>query len=296
MSPLTLRLPGRTLELEPGRPLLMGIVNASPESFSDGSEVSDLASQLRRALALIEEGADMLDVGGESGVTNLPPIPPEEEILRVLPLVERLVAEGVTVSVDTWKPGVARAVLDAGAALINDVSGMRDPLIADACAAAGAGLVIMHTRTAPKRKEFPEYGDLVSDVHDFLRERMALARERGVDEQQIVLDPGPDFAKTPAQTVAVLRELRGLRELGRPLMLAASRKDFIGAITGRGPRDRLAGTLAAVGEGVDAGATILRVHDMAEVRDFLAVRDSLRGVVKVSEDLRLDESLRRESA
>jgi dihydropteroate synthase len=274
----------------------MGIVNASPESFSDGSEVSDLASQLRRALALIEEGADMLDVGGESGVTNLPPIPPEEEIRRVLPLVERLVAEGVTVSVDTWKPGVARAVLDAGAALINDVSGLRDPLLADTCAAAGAGLVIMHTRTAPKRKEFPEYGDLVSDVHDFLRERMALARERGVDEQQIVLDPGPDFAKTPAQTVAVLRELRGLRELGRPLMLAASRKDFIGAITGRGPRDRLAGTLAAVGEGVDAGATILRVHDMAEVRDFLAVRDSLRGVVKVSEDLRLDESLRRESA
>jgi dihydropteroate synthase len=291
----TLRLPGRTLDLERGRPLLMGIVNASPESFSDGAEVADLAAQLRRALELVEQGADLIDVGGESGVTGMAPLEPQQEIERVVPLVERLAAENIVVSVDTWKASVAQAVLRAGAAMINDVSGLRDPLIADACAAHGAGLVLMHTRAEPKHKDFPGYDDVVEDVLAFLRERMALAIERGLDEEHIVLDPGPDFAKTPAETVEVLSRLRQLRDLGRPVLLAASRKDFIGAITGRSPRQRLAGSLAAVGEGVDQGATILRVHDVAETRDFLDVRDTLRGVVKVSEELRLDQGLRRES-
>ena len=295
MTAFTLRIPGRVLELDSSRPLLMGIVNASPESFSDGSEVADLAAQLRRALELTEQGADMIDVGGESGVTNADPLPPEVEIERVVPLVERLAAEGLIVSVDTWKAPVAQAALAAGAAMINDVSGLRDPLIADACAAAGAALVIMHTRSEPKKKEFPEYDDVVQDVLAFLRERMALAAEHGLAEDHIVLDPGPDFAKTPAETIAVLQKLGSLREFGRPVLLAASRKDFIGAVTGRKPRERLAGTLAAVGEGVDHGATILRVHDVAEVRDYLDVRNALRGVVKVSDDLRLDEGLRRES-
>jgi dihydropteroate synthase len=136
---------------------------------------------------------------------------------------------------------------------------------------------------------------VVADVLAFLKGRIALAEERGLSEDHIVVDPGPDFAKTPAETVEVLRCLGKLRDLGRPILLAASRKDFIGAITGRMPRERLAGTLAAVGEGVDRGANILRVHDIADTRDFLAVRDALRGVVKVSDDLRLDEGLRRES-
>jgi len=295
MTAFTLRIPGRVLELDSSRPLLMGIVNASPESFSDGSEVADLAAQLRRALELTEQGAEMIDVGGESGVTNADPLPPEVEIERVVPLVERLAAEGLIVSVDTWKAPVAQAALAAGAAMINDVSGLRDPLIADACAAAGAALVIMHTRSEPKKKEFPEYDDVVQDVLAFLRERIALAAEHGLAEDHIVLDPGPDFAKTPAETIAVLQKLGSLREFGRPVLLAASRKDFIGAVTGRKPRERLAGTLAAVGEGVDHGATILRVHDVAKVRDYLDVRNALRGVVKVSDDLRLDEGLRRES-
>jgi dihydropteroate synthase len=293
---LTLRIPGRVLELERERPLLMGIVNASPESFSDGTDVADLAAQLRRALQLTDEGADLIDVGGESGVTGVEPLPPEQEIERVVPLVERLAAEGIVVSVDTWKAPVAQAALEAGAAMINDVSGLRDPLLADACAAAGAALVIMHTRAEPKRKEFPAYDDVVADVVGFLRERIALAAERGLDEEHIVVDPGPDFAKTPAETVEVLRGMNALRDLRRPILLAASRKDFIGAITGRPPRERLAGTLAAVGEGVDRGASILRVHDVAETRDFLAVRDALRGVVKVSGDLRLDEGLRRQGS
>jgi dihydropteroate synthase len=291
----TLRLPGRVLELEPGRPLLMGIVNASPESFSDGAEVSDLAAQLSRALELTEQGADMIDVGGESGVTGVDPLHPQQEIERVVPLVERLAAEGITVSVDTWKAAVAQAALEAGAAIINDISGLRDPPIADACAAHGAGLVLMHTRAEPKHKDFPGYENPIEDVLTFLRERIALAAERGLDEEHIVVDPGPDFAKTPAETVEVLSRMNALRDLRRPVLLAASRKDFIGAITGRSPRRRLAGSLAAVGEGVDRGATILRVHDVAETRDFLAVRDALRGVVKVSEELRLDEGLRREA-
>jgi dihydropteroate synthase len=294
VSPMTLRIPGRVLELEHGRPLIMGVVNASPESFSDGSEVADLVAQLRRALELTDQGADLIDVGGESGVTGAAPLSPEQEIERVAPLVERLAAEGLVVSVDTWKAPVAQAALEAGAAMINDVSGLRDPLIADACAAAGAALVVMHTRAEPKHKDFPGYDDPLEDVLAFLRERMALAAERGLDAEHIVVDPGPDFSKTPAETVEVLRGLSALRELERPVLLAASRKDFIGAITGRGPRERAAGTLAAVGEGVDRGAAILRVHDVADTRDFLQVRDALRGVVKVSADLRLDKDLWRE--
>ena len=163
--------------------------------------------------------------------------------------------------------------------MVNDVSGLRDPELAAVCARTGAALVIMHTRVAPKGTLLdPEhYDDVVADVTGFLRERMAVARDAGVGEEQIVLDPGPDFAKTPAQTVAVLRRLDALRALGRPLLLAVSRKDFVGALTGRGPRERGAGTLAAIGEGVDAGASILRVHDVAATADFLAVRAALRG-------------------
>jgi dihydropteroate synthase len=292
----TLRLPGRTLELEPGRPLLMGIVNASPESFSDGGRTGDLDAQAELAHEMIDSGAHLIDVGGESGVTDRPPISPEEELDRVLPLVERLAADGLLVSVDTWKPEVAHAVVEAGAAMINDVSGLLYPELADACASSGAALVVMHTRVRPKEKTFPHYDDLVEDVLAFLRERIALAGEHGVAEEQIVVDPGPDFAKTPAQTVEVLRNLAALRELGRPILLAVSRKDFVGALTQRPPRDRLAGTLAAIGEGVDAGATILRVHDVAEVRDFLTVRAALRGEANVPEHLHLEESLRRQRA
>ena len=290
---MNLRLRDRRLELEPGRPLVMGIVNASPESFSDGVAVGGLDDQVRRALALREEGADLIDVGGESGVTDRPPISAEEEAARVVPLVERLAAEGIVVSVDTWKPEVAGAATAAGAALVNDVSGLRDPALADACAESGAGLVVMHTRAEPKVKEFPEYDDVMADVLAFLRQRIALARERGVGEEQIVVDPGPDFAKTPAETVEVLRRLPELRELGRPVLLAISRKDFVGAITGRPPHERLGGTLAALAAGAGAGAAIVRVHDVAAAVDFLKVRDVLSGREGVPGDARLAEELRR---
>jgi dihydropteroate synthase len=293
---MILRLGERRLELRPGEPLVMGIVNASPESFSDGGSWATLDAQVERARELVAEGAQLIDVGGESGVTGVPAVAAEEEARRVVPLVERLAAEGVVVSVDTWKADVARAALAAGAAMINDISGLRDPALADACAAADAALVVMHTRAAPKVKALPGYEDVVADVVDFIRERVELARARGVGEDQIVVDPGPDFSKTPAETVTVLRSLGSLAALGHPVLLAVSRKDFVGALTGRPPRERLAGTLAAVGAGVDAGASIVRVHDVAATVDFLAVRAALTGERSVAEDLRLAKHLRRERA
>ena len=289
---MRLRLRDRVLDLEPGRPLLMGIVNASPESFSDGALVGDLDAQVERAL---EMQADIIDVGGESGVTDRPPVSAEEEAARVVPLVARLVSAGVTVSVDTFKAQVACDAVEAGASMINDVSGLIEPGVAEACASCGAALVVMHTRASPKEKAFPGYEDVTADVLAFLRDRMAVARDLGVHEEQFVVDPGPDFAKTPAETVEALRRLGELGELGRPVLLAASRKDFVGALTQRAPGDRLAGTLAAIGEGVDAGAAIVRVHDVAATRDFLTVRGALRGEIEVPRELRLEQSLRRQA-
>jgi len=290
---MNLRLRDRTVECREGRPLLMGIVNANPDSFSDAERLSTLDAQVERALALVRDGADLIDVGGESGVTYTDVSPEEVEIGRVVPLVERLVTEDVTVSVDTWKPAVAEAALAAGAHMINDVSGLRDPRLADLCAASGAALVLMHTRAAPKQVHFADYrGDVVADVVAFLEEVRGVARSRGVAADQIVLDPGPDFAKSPAESVAALRALNHLHELGRPLLLALSNKYFLGAITGRPPQQRLAATLAAVGEGVDAGGAILRVHDVAAVSDFLAVRRVLRGEEPVPDFDANDERLK----
>ncbi|HWC87784.1 MAG TPA: dihydropteroate synthase [Solirubrobacteraceae bacterium] len=287
---------GRRLELG-GRPLLMGIVNATPDSFSDGGGVRTLADRVELAAALLAAGADIIDIGGESGVTNRPAVDPEEEIGRVVPLIERVTRElGVLVSVDTYKPSVARAAIAAGASIVNDVSGLRDPGLADMCAETGAGLVLVHTRAAPKHKLLDRTydGRIVADVLGFLGERIELARARGVSLEQLVVDPGPDFGKTPSQTVEVLRALDRLHELERPVLLAVSRKDFVGAITLRPPRERLGGTLAALAHGVDAGAHILRVHDVAQAVDFLTVRSVLAGELELDPGLGLPEELRRE--
>jgi dihydropteroate synthase len=272
----------------------MGIVNATPDSFSDDGPPKDVEALAAYARSLVAEGAALIDVGGESGVTNRPPVPPDQEIRRVVPVIERLVSEGIWVSVDTWKASVARAALAAGAAMVNDVSGLRDPDMAAACAEAGAALVVTHTRAAPKEKTFPAYRDVMADVLDFLEGRIAAARDAGVARERIVVDPGIDLAKTPAQSVDVLRRLRELRRLGQPILLATSRKDFVGALTGRPPRARLAGTLAAVAAGLEGGAAILRVHDVAHVVDYLKVRAALTGTRPVPDDLHLAEELRRE--
>jgi dihydropteroate synthase len=272
----------------------MGVVNATPDSFSDGGGLATLPERVELAGGLLAAGADLIDIGGESGVTNRPAVSAAEEIERVVPLIERVAALGALVSVDTYKPEVARAALSAGAAIVNDVSGLRDPELAEVCASTGAGLVLTHNRAGPKEKLLDPGldGRVVDDVLAFLRERIALAVARGVELEQLLLDPGPDLGKTPAQTVEVLRAFSRLHALGRPLLLAVSRKDFVGAIARRGPRARLAGTLAAVAFGVDAGAHVLRVHDVAEVADFLAVRAALAGEREVDPELRLADELR----
>lgn len=292
--PLEVRACDRTLVLGE-RPWLMGIVNATPDSFSDDGRYPTLEARVALARELLSAGADVIDVGGESGVTNRPAVAAEEEIARVVPLIERVAGElGALVSVDTYKPAVAEAAIAAGARIVNDVSGLRDPGLAEVCARTGAALVIMHTRAAPKTKLLDPGmdGRMAADVVAFLRERIELARAHGVAEEQLILDPGPDFGKTPAQTVEVLRRLDDVLALGRPVLMALSRKDFIGAITGRPPRERLAGTLAALGWGADAGGHLFRIHDIAEAAEYLAVRDVLAGRRELDADARLSDRLR----
>jgi dihydropteroate synthase len=276
---------------------LMGIVNATPDSFSDVAAQRTLAQRVELARELLAGGADVIDIGGESGITNHAPVTPQEEIDRVVPVIEVVAGElGAVVSVDTYKPAVARAAIAAGATIVNDVSGLRDPELADVCAETGAGLVLMHTRAAPKQRlHDPAYdGVIAQDVRRFLTERIELATGRGMAFEQLMLDPGPDFAKTPSQTVEAMRGISELHALGRPLLLAISRKDFIGAITRRPPRQRLAGTLAALAFGADAGGHMARLHDISAAADYLAVRAALRGERTVGPELRLADDLRRE--
>jgi dihydropteroate synthase len=289
--PLVVR--GRAVGLT--EPALMGIVNATPDSFSDGGLHPTTEARVGLALDLADQGATIIDVGGQSGITGVPEVAVGEEIARVVPVVEGILAAAprLVVSVDTYRPAVVEAVLAAGAALVNDVSGLLHPEVAALCGSVGAGLVIMHTRAQPKHKVLdPDlYDDVTADVVGFLRRRIDAALARGMEPAGIVVDPGPDFAKTPAQTVEVLRGFDQVRALGRPVLLALSRKDFLGAITGRPPRARLAGTLAAVGALASPG-TILRVHDVGAVRDFLAVAAVLDGRTELPADARLAENLR----
>ena len=288
---MILRLRDRDLDLT--RPVIMGIVNATPDSFSDRQGPKQPDELAECGLTLVDDGAAIVDVGGESGRTDTEAVPVEVEIERVVPVIERLAARGALVSVDTWRGPVARAALGAGAHMINDVSGLSDEIVAEACAESGAALVITHTQAPPKTKVFPHYDDVVASVRDFLAERMAAARAAGVGEDRIVLDPGIDIAKSPAESIEVIRRLPELARLGRPLLLAVSRKDFVGALTDRPPAARDAGTLAAVGAAVDNGASIVRVHDVAGARDYLRVHEALRD--GAHDALQLAPQLRREA-
>jgi dihydropteroate synthase len=278
-----------------GRVRLMGIVNATPDSFSDNGQWQTLKERAALAEQLLADGADLIDIGGESGVTNRPAVDVEEEIERVVPLIREVASGlGATVSIDTYKPQVARAAIEAGAAIVNDVSALYYPELADVCAETGAALVLMHTRAKPKQKlRDPELdGRVATDVRELLSTRIELALGKGVDREQLMLDPGPDFAKTPAQTIEIMRRVGDLHEFERPILLAISRKDFIGAITQRRPRERLAGTLAALGNGADQGAHMVRIHDVAAAKDFLAVRDVLNSSAPVDPDLKVGDELR----
>ncbi len=274
---------------------LMGVVNATPDSFSDAGRYPTLEARVDRARELIAAGAAIIDIGGESATTNRPPVDAAVEISRVVPLVERVAGElGGVVSIETYRPAVAAAAIAAGAALVNDVSGLRDPELADVCAEMGAGLIVMHTAAPPKQRlqDPGRYPDIVNEVLAFLGERIELARSRGVPFERLIVDPGPDFTKTPAQTIELLRGAGRLHELGRPVLMAVSRKDFVGALTGRRPADRLAGSLAALAHGLELGAQIFRMHDIAAAADFIAVRAALRGERDLAPDAILADELR----
>lgn len=276
----------------------MAVVNATPDSFSDRERLTTTSARTARCLALLDAGADILDVGGQSGITGVPEISEDEEASRVVPLVEAvLAARGDTVvSVDTYRPEVTRAVIEAGAAIINDVSGLAHPELVELCASAGCGLVVMHTRVAPKHKLLdPDlYDDVTDDVTEMLTERITVAVERGLDPDTLIVDPGIDYAKTPYQSVEVLRHAERVTALSRPVLWALSRKDFIGAITGRQPADRLPGTLAAIGFIGNIPGAILRVHDVAETVAYLAVQRALVDGDVLSPDSHLALDKRRE--
>jgi dihydropteroate synthase len=277
------------------RPLVMGILNVNADSFSDpGARTVD--GVVERALGLVAAGAGALDVGAQSAITRRPPVDPGEEAAAVAPVVRAVVERcpGVLVSVDTFKPAVVEAALGAGAHLVNDVSGLRDAAVARLCAGAGAGLVVMHTAAPPlTRLQDPGlYGHVATEVAAFLAERIAGAVSAGVAARSIVVDPGVDFTKTPAQTVELLRDLGPVVALGRPVLLALSRKDFVGALTGRPPAERDAGSLGAVAALRRVPGQILRVHDVAATVDMLAVLDVLTGEEPAPAGLILPEELR----
>jgi dihydropteroate synthase len=291
----TLVLRDRTLTWS--RPLLMAVVNANADSFSDPGERT-LDEVAAAAAAAVAAGAALVDVGAQSAITNRPPVDEAVEVARVAPAIERIRAEcpDAVVSVDTFKPAVVDAALAAGAHLINDVSGLRDRAVARLCAAYGAGLVVMHTSAPPlvRRQDPHAYGDVAQEVADFLSRRVDEAVGEGAKPETIAVDPGVDFTKTPGQSVALLHHLDRVAALGFPVVLALSRKDFVGALTGRRPAERLAGTLGAVAAVRPVPGQILRVHDVAATRDFLTVLDAISGEIEVGPDLVLPEQLRHE--
>jgi dihydropteroate synthase len=268
---------------------LMGIVNVTPDSFSDGGEFLAPAAALAHAGELAAQGADILDVGGESTRPGAEPVALAEELRRVVPVLEGLgeVAPGVQVSIDTVKAPVARAAIAAGAQLVNDVSALRaDPAMAELVAGSGVQCCLMHMRGEPRTlQRDPRYGDVVDEVKAFLEERLRFAVAAGIEEQRILLDPGIGFGKTAAHNLELLRRLQELRELGRPLVLGTSRKAFLGALGARAlgreqplaPERRLPGTIATSVLALERGASVFRVHDVAPVAEALAVAAATLG-------------------
>jgi len=260
----------------PGGFRLMGVVNVTPDSFSDGGVNLDPAEAIASARRMVAEGAAIVDVGGESTRPGAAPVTAEEELRRVVPVLEEL--EGVPVSIDTSKPRVAERALGLGAELVNDVTALRgDPALAGVVADHGAYLCLMHMRGEPRTmQEDPRYDDVVAEVVRFLGERLTFAVAQGIPEEAICLDPGIGFGKTLAHNLTLLKRIDALAALGKPVVVGPSRKSFIGALLGLPPADRLEGTLAACGAAVQAGAHILRVHDVAAVQRAVRVAEAIR--------------------
>jgi dihydropteroate synthase len=258
---------------------LMGVVNVTPDSFSDGGLYLDPEAAIAHGRELAEAGAEILDVGGESTRPGAEAVPEDEELRRVVPVIEGLVASDHQVSVDTSKASVAAAALDAGAEIVNDVTALRgDPEMASLCAERGATVVLMHMRGDPRTmQDDPRYDDVVGEVQAFLAARLQAAVAAGVKEERVWLDPGIGFGKTAAHSMELLRRLSELRDLGRPLVIGTSRKSFIGKVDGSAAGERLGGTIASSVLAAAEGAEVLRVHDVAEVRQALAVATAILG-------------------
>jgi len=275
----TLDCNGRPLVLDRAR--VMGIVNVTPDSFSDGGAHDTPAAAFAHAMRLLEEGADILDVGGESTRPGSAEVPVEEELRRVVPLVERLAREtGAPISVDTSKPEVMRAAVEAGAGMINDVYALRREGALEAAAAARVPVVLMHMLGEPRSmQESPRYEDVTAEVQRFLAERIFAAEMAGIAKRNIVVDPGFGFGKTTAHNVELLGRMQGLAELGVPVLAGLSRKRSIGELTGRaGPLERVHGSVAAHLVAVQRGARIVRVHDVAATVDALRVWRAVESV------------------
>ena len=273
-GPATLQIGRFSLTLN--RPLVMGILNATPDSFSDGGRYPDIKALVAAGMAMVEAGADILDIGGESTRPGAFEVPVEDERQRVMPVLSALLDCGVPLSIDTRKPEVMAEALDMGADMINDVNGLRGEGAAAAVLGSRAAVCVMHMQGEPlSMQRKPSYGDVVTDVADFLASRRQSLIELGMDPARIVLDPGIGFGKTPVQNVEILTHLDRLLALGSPVLVGLSRKSLIGHLTGRPVNDRLAGSLAGAIAAADAGASILRVHDVAETVDALAVWQSL---------------------
>lgn len=254
------------------RPLVMGIVNCTPDSFSGDGLAFDLERALAQGQAFIDAGADILDVGGESSRPGAAAVPEDEELRRVIPVVEALVALGVPVSIDTVKPAVMRLALAAGASMINDINALREPGAMEAAAGSNAAVCLMHMQGSPgSMQDNPVYADVVAEVAAFLGERAEAARAAGIAEERIVVDPGFGFGKTAEHNLALLSDLDTLGVLGFPVLVGLSRKSVLGKLTGRPVTERVAASVAAALAAVAKGASILRVHDVAATRDALAV-------------------------
>lgn len=270
---------GRVLRLDV--PRVMGIVNVTPDSFSDGGAHATAEAAIAHGLRLVAEGADLLDIGGESTRPGAAEVSIDEELRRVMPVVKGLArATRVPISIDTSKPEVMRAAVEAGAGMINDVYGLRRDGALDAAAALGVPVVLMHMQGEPRgMQEAPDYDEVVGDVHRFLAERIFSAEMAGIDKKRIVVDPGFGFGKTTAHNLALLAQLARFVELGVPVLAGLSRKRSIGEITGReAPAERMAGSVAAHLIAAQRGARILRVHDVAQTVDALKIWNAVDAV------------------
>ena len=277
MKILTRQAKDRLIEFS-GHPLIMGVVNVTPDSFFDGGRYLDAAAAVAHALRLVEEGADLLDIGAESTRPGADVVDEAEECRRVIPVVTAVAkAVAIPVSIDTSKAAVARAALDAGASLVNDVTALRgDPAMGDLVARTGAGIVLMHMHGTPRTmQQAPRYNDVVGEISEFFEERICFAMAHGIARRQIILDPGIGFGKLQEHNLALLARLHQFLQFDCPLMVGVSQKSFLGQLVNRPVQERQWATAAAVAMAVDRGAGILRVHDVKAMKDVVLVASAI---------------------